>query len=277
MVLVLPIIPERIGRLRLLPRVGSVMRVAVLVGMGVGAGWAASALVHFATSSGFVNEEAQAKNENQAQGSGILLGGRPEILVSSRAVLESPILGHGSWAKDYKYDEMLHDIQVEQGKQTNLQDLIGASEGLIPAHSHLMTAWVWAGILGAVFWIFILWLVIKAIVRVTILRPALAPIYAWMLASYAWDILFSPFGSSLRIQESLLLVVIIEMLGAERAGVKAALVWMRGRKWRRQGFRGRIPTARSKIPGAARVTGLPTRFNKSTLFLPNPPRRADIQ
>ena len=171
MVLVLPIIPEKIGSLRLLPRVGSIMRVCILAGMAIGAGLAASALVHLATSAGFVSEGAQAKNEEQSGGGigGILLKGRPEILVSSRAVMESPILGHGSWAKDYKYEEMLSDMQVEQGMQANLQDAEANSGGQIPAHSHLMNAWVWAGFLGAVFWIFILWLVIKGIVRVTIL------------------------------------------------------------------------------------------------------------
>ena len=101
-----------------------------------------------------------------------MLGGRPEILVSSRAVLDSPILGHGSWAKDFKYNEMLNDLLIEQGKRENyLQDLDPDWRGLIPVHSHLMGAWVWAGILGAIFWAYIFWLVIKGIVRVSILRP----------------------------------------------------------------------------------------------------------
>lgn len=213
-VLVLPIIPERIGQLRLLPRSGSVARVAVLAGLAIGGMWAASSLVHWVTSAGLIGEEAQAKNEEEAQGSGLLLGARPEILVSSRAVMESPLLGHGSWAIDYRYVEMLNDILVEEGKEGNLEELEEASGGLIPAHSHLMGAWVSAGVLGAVFWTLLLWWVIRAIIQVGILRPPLAPLYAEMLVNYFWAILFSPFGSTLRVEESLLIIVMLDLLSA---------------------------------------------------------------
>jgi hypothetical protein len=218
MVMVLPIIPERIGRLKLLPRAGSVMRVAVLAGMAVGAGWAASALVHFVTSRGLISEEAREKNESQSQGTGLLLGGRPEILVSARAVLDSPILGHGSWAKDSKYQEMLSDMMIEQGQPGNLALMErSALNGIIPAHSHLMGAWVSAGILGAVFWAYIFWLVIKGIIRVTTLLPPSAPLYAFMLQGALWDILFSPFGANLRIQDSFVILIILDLLETKPA------------------------------------------------------------
>jgi hypothetical protein len=233
MVLVVPIIPERIGRLRLLPRRGSVMRIAVLTGMAVGGGLSASALVHLATTAGLVSEEARMKNEEQGEGTGILLGGRPEILVSSIAVMDSPVLGHGSWAKEAKYDELMSDLMVEQGKKSYLRDTVVESEGLIQAHSHLMGAWVWAGLLGAVFWLYLFWLVIKAIVRVTIILPPMAPLYAYLLVEYAWAILFSPFGSTLRIYESLVIVIIIDLLPESAPRKIVALGQTQKRMWRR--------------------------------------------
>lgn len=218
MVLVVPVIPSRIGRLKLLPRSGSLGRVAVLAALALAGAWLASTLVHWVTSAGIIGQEAQVKNEQEIQGAGgVLLGGRPEILVSSRAVMDSPILGYGSWARDYRYVEMLNDLLIEQGKSSNLQGLTEASEDLIPAHSHLMGAWVWAGILGAVFWAFLLWWVLKGIVKVSMLRPPMAPLYAYLLVSYFWAILFSPFGSTLRIGESLIIVVMLDLVTARFA------------------------------------------------------------
>ncbi len=70
----------------------------------------------YLASSGQLGDKAQDKYEAQTRGKfGILAGGRPEVLVSWRAVLDSPILGHGSWAEDSKYSEMLKDLQLEAG------------------------------------------------------------------------------------------------------------------------------------------------------------------
>jgi hypothetical protein len=235
--LVLPIVPERIGRLRLLPRVGTAGRVAVLAALALSAGAMALGLVRLATSTGIIGQEAQEKNQQQSQlKAGILLGGRPEILVSSRAVIDSPILGHGSYAKDLKYTEMLSDIQVENGIQTDLEDQED-SKGMIPAHSHLMSTWVQAGILGAIFWAYILWIVFKGIMRVATLRPPNAPLYAWMLVGFSWDILFSPFGNTARMQEALMLVIILDLEDSWQAVLKVAQQMIRNRVVRRPSTR----------------------------------------
>ena len=57
---------------------------------------------------GLLGENARQIYEQQARGDlGLLIGGRSEILVSIRAIMDSPIIGHGSWAKDYRYSETL--------------------------------------------------------------------------------------------------------------------------------------------------------------------------
>jgi O-antigen ligase len=238
MVLVLPIVPERIGRLRLLPRAGSVARLAVLAGLALGAAGAAAGLVHVATSAGWLSEEAQAKNEIQSQSKGgLLLSGRPEIYVSSKAVWDSPILGHGSWAKDFKYTEMLYDIGNKNGFESDdLQEVEDSSQGLIPTHSHLMGAWVQAGVLGAVFWAYILWLVFKGLVRVLIARPALTPLYTWMFIDLLWSIPFSPFANTGRVSEALMIVIIVDLLESSPPAV-GALRQPRRKQWRRTPFR----------------------------------------
>lgn len=228
--LILPVIPERIGRLTILPRRGSLANVAVIIGLAAVSASAALWLVRFATERGMLNEEAVVKNQIQAQSAGgLLLGGRPEILVSSQAVLDSPILGHGSWARDYKYIEMLADIQTRWGIPIDLDYTEELLQGLIPTHSHLMGAWVQAGILGAVFWFYILWLVAKGLIQLSVLRPALSPILSFMLTSFLFDIFFSPFASMRRLTEAFLLVILLDMLQTS-----IAVNPMRTRVWRRQ-------------------------------------------
>ena len=212
-VLSVPVIPEQIGPWRVLPPHGSKRRLIVLVVLTLGAGLTALSAVDFLTSRGYLGEDAESKNQTQSQvKGGLLVGGRPEILVSSRAVMDSPILGHGSWAKDPHYMEMLDDALAESGLRNDPDVDEQFGSGLIPSHSHLMGAWVWAGILGALFWAVVFWLVIRAIVQVATRPSYLAPVYMYLLVLFAWDILFSPFGTWRRLTEGALLVIILDLL-----------------------------------------------------------------
>jgi hypothetical protein len=209
--LVLPVIPERIGRLRILPPDRTQARVYTIIGIALVAGAVAGKVMTVLASSGALGPSAQEKNREQTvAGWGLLIGGRPEILVSSRAVMDSPILGHGYRAVDPKYIEMLGRIEVEYGMRAS--DEGEKFGGIIPAHSHLMGAWVSEGILGAVFWIYILSLNLKAIVKSALLKLPTAPAYTLILVKMTWDILFSPFGSTVRIVEAFFIVIICDLL-----------------------------------------------------------------
>lgn len=215
-------IPERIGRMRILPPPGTAMRFVVLIVIVLGTGVAAKLLITELAASGILGEEARQKNEIQQNSTlGILLGGRPEILVSSVAVFDSPILGHGSYAKDLKYMEMYHDMRIEAGDIENESALLSGQDkadlGSIPAHSHIMQTWVFAGVLGAVFWGYVLSLVMRGIIRGTILQEPLLPIYCYLSISFLWDILFSPFASFRRILEAFVLVLTCDLLSTTPA------------------------------------------------------------
>ena len=237
--LILPVIPERVGRLTILPRRGSLSNVIVIVCLAAVGASSALFLVRLATERGILNEEAALKNREQSQSAGgLLLGGRPEILVSSQAVWDSPIIGHGSWAKDFKYIEALADIQTRWGIQVDLDYTEETLQGLIPTHSHLMGAWVQAGILGAVFWFYMLWFVAKGLIRLSVVRPPLAPILAFMLTSFFFDILFSPFASTRRLTEGFLVVILLDLLQSSVASNPFAAT----RVWRRQPPPARTPS-----------------------------------
>lgn len=167
------------------------------VGLGLVMALAIFGFVHFyeySAQSGLLSEKDQQKYSEQSSGSGgLLLGGRTESLATVQAVIDSPILGHGSWARDAKY----HDIMVlkilESGKKPGY-NMFG---DLIPSHSFLMGAWVEAGIAGAIFWIYIFYQICRSLWRATGGEPFLA-VFAFIGMTTMWDILFSPYGAERR-------------------------------------------------------------------------------
>ena len=224
LVLIFPVIPERIGSLQILPA-GKVARTAVMMILALSAGQVADFLIEFVTQAGYISEEARVKNEAQIKGGNLLLGGRPEFMIGLRAALDSPIIGHGSWAKDLKYFEMLTDAMIESGALAYTPDFEEDTDGLIPGHSHIITEWVWAGIAAPIFWLYILAMIFRATVRVTILKPALAPLYTFIMIATVWSILFSPFAFDRRMSEAVLIVIMADLL--EKKVMLASPSWQR--------------------------------------------------
>jgi len=243
-----PIIPERIGRLQLLPR-GPTARLLVTAALAISAGGVALGIVELATKSGILGQEQQEKNEKQAQSTGgMLLGGRPEILVSSRAILDSPILGHGSWPKEPRYTEMLTDIEARYGIHVDLESGDEARAGVIPSHSSLFGAWVSAGIGGAVFWIYLIPQVVKALVKLTSLRITLAPLYVYLLINLFWDIFFSPFNGNHRMIAAFDLVIMIDTLETRVPALAARFSGRFGKTARRPAvWRPSLPAGASRV------------------------------
>jgi len=152
-------------------------------------------LYGYSANKGWLGEEAKVKYESQLAGElGLLIGGRSEILASSMAIMDSPIIGHGSWAKDQRYVEILHDNIQKYGY--NLA--YNTDSDHIPSHSYVFGAWVEAGILGAVFWIWFFVLTVKALIAVYQLDIPFAPLIVFICLNCLWNILFSPFGAETR-------------------------------------------------------------------------------
>jgi O-antigen ligase len=165
------------------------------------------------TRTGYISDEDRQKNEAQSQGGNLLLGGRPEFAVGLRAALDAPLIGHGSWADDPKYMELLGDLVVAEGAADPAFGRLIANAGgtVIPSHSHVVGAWVFAGVFGLIFWLYIISLVLRGLVRLTASPPMMAPICMWLLITMFWDICFSPFASFRRLIEAFLLIVIADL------------------------------------------------------------------
>lgn len=149
---------------------------------------------------GILDEKAKIKYDMVVNNNiglfGIILGGRSEILVSSKAVIDSPFIGHGSWAKNAKYKKYslaLYDL----GFTDDLDQLkfgLERSPDLILAHSTIMQAWVWAGIAGTLFWFYVAWLAIKTFVVAVQFQAPYLLLLIFVLIRVGWDWAFSPFA-----------------------------------------------------------------------------------
>jgi len=160
------------------------------------AGLSVLGLYSAAASHGLLGPEAQKTYSDQAGAFGVILGGRPEALVSTQAILDSPVIGHGSWAKDPFYADLLVERQKSLGYEVNPMYV---DSDLIPAHSYLLGAWVWAGFVGAVFWFAVAAIAAWLLATLYSLHVELAPLLTLSAILLLWDIAFSPYGFSGRI------------------------------------------------------------------------------
>jgi hypothetical protein len=191
-----------------------IFRVILLLSLAVGAAWTANEVVKYAVSQNYFNEQIESKFASQSAGQlGVLVGGRPETLVAVQAIIDSPIIGHGSFAVDPKYIQLLQDIQYKYG-YSDSDEPTDEDVPSIPTHSHLTQAWVESGILGGIFWIYVLILTLRGLFQLILRRSSLAPIYAFLLLDFLWDILYSPMGSVNRLLGTYYILMSYLLLGA---------------------------------------------------------------
>lgn len=168
----------------------------------------------FAAQAGWLGASAQQKYDMQAAGDyGLLIGGRSEIMVSMRAVVESPLIGHGSWARDCRYAALYRELKTDAGYFVGGE----ADDCLIPTHSHVMGAWVQAGVLGAILWMWVLMLPARALAHLYRAYDPLTPLVALIALLLFWDILFSPFGGGRRFMTSFYIVLLMSYVPSGRS------------------------------------------------------------
>lgn len=190
------LVHQTLGRRERAPQRLSATRTILFL---VGGGLIATTLFNlyeFAAEEGALGDYAQEIYETQSQGSfGIILGGRSEIFISTQAIMDSPLIGHGSWAKNPKYAQRILELE-KFGYEVNY---LAADSDLIPTHSHLFGAWVEAGLIGGLFWIWVLFYCFRVLSNLYIVREPLAPLIVFVGILMLWDVLFSPFGAERRV------------------------------------------------------------------------------
>ena len=179
---------------------------------GIGAAALLVDIYSYTASSGILGLAALEKYEAQSQGSAGLLSGRAEMFGSSQAIVDSPLIGHGSWARDSRYVDIMFQRLIEMGVPVDDQQYYGAD--LIPSHSHIMGAWVEAGIVGAVFWGICLWIAVASLMACIRAPDHFVGFSSFMLLKFLWTIPFSPFGNDLRVIDAAWLCLAIGALTA---------------------------------------------------------------
>lgn len=178
----------------------------IVAGIILAVGLGAITTYTFAASSGALGPDEREKVAWQSRGNlGVLLGGRLEILASSQAVQDSPILGHGSWAKDAKYRDLLTQRAADYGYLVLSAD---DADEAIPSHSHLLGTWVEAGVMGIFVWIVVFGLGFREVLALDRYRP-LWPLSLVVGLLLMWDVLFSPFGADRRYLTPVLVIVLL--------------------------------------------------------------------
>ena len=154
---------------------------------------------------GTLGNKAQAKYISQtATGNNIIINSRSELLFAGRAIVDSPILGFGS------YSEMNPNLRTkiltfltENNIYYDLAPINRNYGNRIPVHSMILQWWLWFGILGLLFPLKLLINFIKA--TSIIGEPVL---YYYLVISGIWNVLFSPYGESYRILVPLTIIAV---------------------------------------------------------------------
>ncbi|MFC7537243.1 hypothetical protein ACFQPG_07665 [Sphingomonas sp. GCM10030256] len=194
----------------------------VIITVGVCAGTVS--MYEYAAGSGQLGHAAQAKYRMQSDlGLSLLQAGRQETLVSVQAIADAPLLGHGSWAKDWTYVDML--AQELQARGAFIPPSFG-KDGLVPSHSYILGAWVEHGVLAVPFWILFVTVCVRAIKAGVSSTDSSRRILIFLGLLNLWDMFFSPFGAQQRVLVAAAIVMTVSehSIGKQRRPVRRSLL-----------------------------------------------------
>ena len=204
-----PLFAKRIASWKL----ATVAAAAVVAGYGVATWYGHAARL------GQFGERARVKYESQVRNRfGLLAGGRPEFVGGLLAISESPFVGYGSWPLDqsYVFSRACEIMQVKLDP-----NYYKRGYPLIPSHSHILGAWVEAGVLGIFFFFYIFCVAARAVYLPIRDEKRLR---FWLVSTsllLLWAILFSPISA--RLETSFLLGAIFNQVVFSRAGLMGVL------------------------------------------------------
>lgn len=158
----------------------------------------------YAASHGYLGEVARNKYERQTtkgtSALNLLMAGRREFFVALFAVMDHPIIGFGPRAEDSggyterfltKYGADNEDAEYLRYLQYCFANGMTPP---IPTHSYIMSLWVWCGIVGLIFFIWVFYLVFMHLKHYADAIPQWYGYYALTIPSMVWSSFFNPFG-----------------------------------------------------------------------------------
>lgn len=195
----------------------------LVVGLIVSIKWAYS----YAATHGYLNDLEETKYEQQtSMGSdfkSLLLAGRSEFFVGLFAALDKPIVGHGSQPIDfYGYTEdFLKKYGTDAENQRYVRLRLGGNFIRIRSHSHVICYWMWHGLAGLVFWLYVGYLAVQTIRKRLDFVPGWYGFLVIALSDFLWDYFFSPYG--MRVSECALFCAMLVLVRIERLRKRVAV------------------------------------------------------
>ncbi len=138
----------------------------------------------------FTQDEFSARREQSN------VGRSAGLSVAVRAIGESPLIGYGSWPMDARLVDLYRQQFAASGGKTEGRFRVNA----FVAHSQILQGWVEGGVLGALFWLYYGYWLLRAIWYVALRRQADAyqPVFLFLLTYDLWHLFMSSFAGSLR-------------------------------------------------------------------------------
>jgi len=148
----------------------------------------------------------------------LLMAGRKEFFIGIKAALDKPIIGHGPRPQDKK--GYLIDYMLKYGSERDIAWLRELQRqgmvGTIPTHSHIIAAWVYYGVSGLIFFIYVLWLIYVLLRKYISAIPQWFGWFALLAPSLVWQILFSPYSARSGLAMSITTLLFAKAVGQRR-------------------------------------------------------------
>jgi hypothetical protein len=152
--------------------------------------------------SGELGRTQQIKYYQQSQAGPVALTGRSELLYELTAIGETRFLGLGS--NPSITNDFLDKIAAEESRfgvrHNSTTAYLGyISDGKIPEHSMIFTAWLEGGVLAALFWFYLFSLVFRWILRFGTDSQPFGLLSKYLSINFFWALCFSPLGAGSRV------------------------------------------------------------------------------
>jgi len=176
----------------------------IIVMLIIGIAFAMRGIYRYAAERGIMGETEKIKYEEQTLGGKggfmqMLRSGRGAFFIAADVALKHPIVGMGSHAID-RHGYVLQYVRKygsDQSLKLVLDEIALTGGCVISGHSHIICFWLWHGIFGLIFWIYVLYQLTATFFTRLHVVPEFFGYFALTLPTYFWDIFFSPFGNRL--------------------------------------------------------------------------------
>lgn len=148
---------------------------------------------HLAGSGALGTEQRDKYLYAEATDAGILVSGRPELVISLTAIQRSPWVGAGPRA-EVDYSTAMEGLRRAHalGLSTTIGQQVRLVGSGLNSHSIGFGAWVRGGVLEFIPWLFVMMLCIKLFLRPPEFEDVHYPVGLLWAGIVMWDVLFSP-------------------------------------------------------------------------------------